>query len=172
MQGRLPVCAASLWIFCALGFFVLLRLTSGAILSGHSSGELSGQLIHYMCVTAKPPCMSSSCRDLNHGSNFDCSGSVLDGGAVTTRPPCDRSPIRWILGCRIAKTEGIAALYVGIGPSLLGMIPSGAVYYWYDLPIQENLSGIPHCADALTARITTFMIVKAQVCLCAGCMTC
>ena len=34
-------------------------------------------------------------------------------------------------GCRIAKTEGFAALYVGIGPSLLGMIPSGAVYYWY-----------------------------------------
>ncbi len=41
--------------------------------------------------------------------------------------------IRWILGCRIAKTEGFAALYVGIGPSLLGMIPSGAVYYWYGL---------------------------------------
>ena len=32
--------------------------------------------------------------------------------------------------CRIAKNEGAGALYVGIGPSLLGMVPSGAIYYW------------------------------------------
>ena len=32
--------------------------------------------------------------------------------------------------CRIAKSEGAGALYVGIGPSLLGMVPSGAIYYW------------------------------------------
>ncbi|CAK0741389.1 hypothetical protein CVIRNUC_001321 [Coccomyxa viridis] len=41
-------------------------------------------------------------------------------------------PLRMLV--KIAKSEGAGALYVGIGPSLLGMVPSGAIYYWmYDL---------------------------------------
>ncbi len=44
---------------------------------------------------------------------------------------------------RIARKEGLPALYVGCAPALVAMVPSGAVYYWlYDMLKEKHLKHV------------------------------
>ncbi|EIE27433.1 hypothetical protein COCSUDRAFT_39101 [Coccomyxa subellipsoidea C-169] len=55
---------------------------------------------------------------------------------------------------RIARKEGLPALYVGCAPALVAMVPSGAVYYWlYDMLKEKHLKHVSTSTGQQASRL-------------------
>lgn len=62
------------------------------------------------------------------------------------------SPLAMLVN--IAHREGISALYVGVAPALVAMVPSGAVYYWlYDALKEQHLNHVSTVTGRKASRL-------------------